>query len=414
MRILILYPFLLHAKARHGSMVRIHKMVTYFSQRHAVYVACFYSEREKEFLQYVEPVRQMCKKMIVLPLRQRVGLARRMKGFLLSSTPNELMAYDSSEMRAEIARLVEEEPIDVAHVTYSYMLPYRSVLKCPAVVTADEPLFRHWGSQIPFVSLPNKLRLVAKVRKWREFELKMFRQFDRVFTMTEQEKQILSRLLPGTPVEVSPFGNGTESFSPMKHIPEEPNSLVFVGSYLNRSNVDAMNWFCESMLPRIRKEVPSTKLFMVGPDLPACFDKWLGKGVVEAPGYVESPAEWISRGAVFICPVRMGGGIRSKIPEAMAVGKPVVTTPLGLEGIDAIPGEEILIGATEEEFAEKVVLLLKRPDLRHSIGERGRKVAEKYRIDDVFSELEQCYQRLIDGSSKRDGKPVEQQSIARA
>jgi len=411
MRILILYPFLVHSKVMDAGLIRVYKLVQYLSVRHQVYVACFYSDREKQFLPYVETVRQMCQRMVVLPLPQGPGVTRRIWGFLASSQPNEFMVYHSPEMMAEVTQLVEEEKIDVAHVYYSYMLPYRSSLKCPAVLTADEPLFRHWGSQIPFASLPNKLRLVIKAWKWRRYELEMFRQFDRVFAVTEQEQQILSRLLPDTPVEVSPGSTGTESFFPLENVPEEPNTLVFVGNYQNRANIDAMRWFCSSILPRIRQTVPSVKLYMVGPNLPATFDELIEKGDIVITGYAEFPTgvrEWIAKGAVFICPVRVGAGIRGKVLEAMAVGKPVVSTPLGLEGIDASPGEDVLIGSTEEEFAQQVVLLLRNPELGYRIGARARKVAEKYRTDVAFAALEQCYLQLVETRFKRAIEWVEQ------
>ncbi len=414
MRILILYPFLVHAKPANAGLIRVYKLVRYLSDRHQVFVACFCSDTEKKFLPYTEPVRQICQQMVVLPLQHGPGRVGRYWNFVTSLMPNELMVYGAPEMKSAVSRLVREEKIDVAHVYYSYMLPFRPALQCPAVVTADEPLFRHWGSQIPFATPLGKLRLAVKVAKWRRYELAMFQKFDHVFTVTEQERQVLSRLLPHVPIEVSPGSTGTESFFPLEDVEEEPGTVIFVGNYQNRANIDAANWLCRSILPRVRQVVPEAKLYLVGPDLPSSFDKWLKKGDAVATGLVEFPdgvREWLARGAIFVCPVRVGGGIRGKVLEAMATGRPVVTTPLGLEGIKAIPGDDVLVAATEEEFARQVVLLLRDVDLRRRLGERARKAAEVYRTDVAFAALERCYEKLIGGRATGADERVEEWSL---
>jgi glycosyltransferase involved in cell wall biosynthesis len=178
-------------------------------------------------------------------------------------------------------------------------------------------------------------------------------------------------------VEVIENGVDVEYFSPQEEDIDN-NMLVFTGSMDWRPNQDAVSYFVAEILPRIRERVPSINAVFVGRDPPKGILK-LGKlnGVI-VTGTVEDVRPFIARAGVYIVPLRIGGGSRIKILEALAMKKPVVSTSVGAEGLRVKPGENIIIVDRAEEFAEAVVSCLGDTDLSRALGKKGRMLVEKY------------------------------------
>ena len=153
----------------------------------------------------------------------------------------------------------------------------------------------------------------------------------------------------------------------------------------------------------VRKKLPQATLTIVGKNPPKDFlnlaaDK--DSGIV-APGFVPELDPYFARSAVTVVPVRAGGGMRVRILEAFARAAPVVTTTVGLEGIDASPGEDVLVADSPEEFAASVIALIEQKDLRQQLSNNGRRLVErKYDWQVVLGRLDEIYSGLT-----RNGKP---------
>lgn len=168
--------------------------------------------------------------------------------------------------------------------------------------------------------------------------------------------------------------------------------MVFTGKMDFRPNIDAMLWFCNEILPRIRAEIPRVHIVIVG-QKPAPRVAALGKQQgVEVTGSVPDTRPYITDAAVYVVPLRMGSGTRLKVLEAMAMGKAIVSTARGVEGIDLIPECHALIADIPDAFARAVVALLRDAERRRALGQAARALAEaKYdwraivpRFDDVY------------------------------
>lgn len=160
---------------------------------------------------------------------------------------------------------------------------------------------------------------------------------------------------------------------------EEPFSLVFVGRMQYEPNIDAALWLIRDILPRVAAALPGVRLYIVGdhrnPTLQALHD---GKRVV-VTGRVEDVEPFVARAAVSVAPIRVAGGTRIKILESLALGTPVVSTTIGAEGLDVVPGRHLRIGDTAEGFAAEAVALLKGPAAREALRGAGRAlVADRY------------------------------------
>ena len=144
-----------------------------------------------------------------------------------------------------------------------------------------------------------------------------------------------------------------------------------------RPNVDAVLWFVQRVLPRVRAELPGAHFVVVGQHPHRRLDPLREDPAVTLPGWVEDTRPYIARAAVYVAPLRVGGGTRLKLLEAMAMGKAVVATRLGAEGYPVTDGGELLLADTPADFAAAVVALLRAPERRAALGRVARAFVEQ-------------------------------------
>jgi glycosyltransferase involved in cell wall biosynthesis len=163
------------------------------------------------------------------------------------------------------------------------------------------------------------------------------------------------------------------------------------------ANRDAVEWFLEAIWPRIRARIPDARFFAVGTKpSQKVLDAASANIGVEAPGFVDDVRPWVARAGVYVVPLRVGGGTRLKMVDAMAQGKAIVATPVGAEGIDGRDGEEFVLAAEPGAFADKVVALLGDAQERQRLGRAARLRAEnKYAWPILGRELASIYARVV-------------------
>lgn len=187
-------------------------------------------------------------------------------------------------------------------------------------------------------------------------ELTMYGKADAVITVTEHEKSVLAKELPGLEVTVVPTIHEVDRGAG----PGEsriPGSLLFVGGFAHEPNVDAVAYFCHDVLPLIRGALPSVRVWIVGDSPPDEIRTMSALAGVEVLGHVQDLGPYLRRAWVSIAPVRYGAGIKGKISEAMAAGLPVVTTTIGAEGMQLQNRVTALIADSAAAFADAVTEL---------------------------------------------------------
>jgi glycosyltransferase involved in cell wall biosynthesis len=169
--------------------------------------------------------------------------------------------------------------------------------------------------------------------------------------------------------------------------------MVFVGGLGWFPNLDAMRYFCDSVFPLVLHECPEANLTVVGknPDERAARSIAAHPGV-RLTGMIDDIRDTVSAAAVYVVPLRMGGGTRLKILDALSMGKAIVTTALGCEGLEVIHGEHLLIADEPQTFAREVLRLLANPDLAVELGRRGRELVRKrYEWKVIAEAMEEVY-----------------------
>jgi sugar transferase (PEP-CTERM/EpsH1 system associated) len=323
---------------------------------------------------------------------------------LVDPLPYAVGKYRSSEYRRRLASLLAEEPYDLIVCDFLFPavnLPKR--LPCPAVMfthnVESEIWRRHAATKTGVLS---RLLYGAQYRRMLRYERRALARFDGILAVSNADRETFARLYPGAisqPVHVVPTGVDTEYFapsasdqpSPISHQP----SMIFTGSMDWLPNEDAMLYFCRDVLPAIRAEVPDATLTIVGRTPTPAVRKLAEERGVTVTGRVDDVRPYMKDAAVYIVPLRVGGGTRLKIFEAMAMGKAVVSTTIGAEGLPVTDGEHVLLADDPASFARAVVRLIREPERRRRIEAAARAlVIARYDWSAVAGELEDALIRF--------------------
>jgi polysaccharide biosynthesis protein PslH len=221
--------------------------------------------------------------------------------------------------------------------------------------------------------------MAAQHRKMRRFEGGYGTQFDAVIAVSELDRQAFERDYGWPCVRAIDTAVDLDYFRPAGR-PEQPNRVVFIGSMDWLPNQDGVQFFLHDVWPRIRARQPDATFQVVGRDPPATLRRLSGRNGVEVAGTVPDVRPYLDEAAVVVVPILVGGGTRLKIYEAMAMGKAIVSTTIGAEGLVYTPGEHLLVADEPTAFADAVVNLLKAPQLRSQLGESARRL-----VNDCFS-----------------------------
>ncbi len=226
----------------------------------------------------------------------------------------------------------------------------------------------------------------------RRYEGWMFAPYRRVVVVSPQDRDELRALNPELQVEVIPNGIDLGYFQP-QNIEREPATLLFVGNYEYAPNVDAALRLATEILPLVRAKVPDAKLWLVGHAPPLALQA-LSSEAITVTGSVPDVRPYLARTTVFVSPLRLGAGIKNKVLEALAMGCPVVATPLSVDGIDAQHEREVLV-ADGDALVEAIIRLLGDTALRHRLSENGRELIEsRYSWARVAALYEELYEAV--------------------
>jgi glycosyltransferase involved in cell wall biosynthesis len=251
-----------------------------------------------------------------------------------------------------------------------------------------------------------------EARKIKQFEGKIIKVFDHTLAVTDIDKSALisaadSKNNGSTPVEQSisvvPIAVDTSQIQPIKLQPGS-NTILTLGTLHYPPNADGIRWFFEQVYPIVREANPHTNLTIIGKNPPPDFIRFAEQNHdhVTVTGYVPDLEPYFKKAAVLVIPVRAGGGMRVRILEGLAYGEAIVTTTIGLEGIEAESGKEVIVADTPQDFAEAVLQLLDNFEMRAEIAKNGRDLVEwKYdwqvvlrKVNDIYLEFERNYQGI--------------------
>jgi glycosyltransferase involved in cell wall biosynthesis len=238
-----------------------------------------------------------------------------------------------------------------------------------------------------------KLFLQLEALKLRRLESRIFAGLDLGIAVSAQDRQHLQRLCPDSRFDVVENGVDVSAFVP-DPTAIQPNLIVWVGGFHQLPNFEAVRYFIEGIFPQIRRAKADSRFCVVGGDVPDSLRRLAdGCPAIVFTGYVDDPLPYIQRAAVFVAPLLSGGGTKLKVLEAMAIGKAIVSTSIGVEGIDGTDREHFVVADDAEAFSSAVVSLLDDRGLRERLGASARRRAiEKYDWEAICEKMANIYE----------------------
>jgi len=336
-----------------------------------------------EYCEIIPPVARS------VPSRLRKRLHQLTSAFGLASYARR--EFYREEMQNAINEVIRDKRIDAVHVESSFMGYFKfgdSLLK-----VLDEHNVEYQLLYRVFKTERNPLRKLYNFSEWIKFrrdEIAIARRFDTVFYPSEVDARIMRPHL-GNRVAVLPNGVDTNFFSPREGA-ERPNTLLFFGAMNYYPNVDAMLYFANLIWPRIKQRAPEATLNIMGPNPPKIVRDLAAIDGIGVLGKVDDPRSLIASATVVVVPLRIGSGTRLKVLEALAMGKAIVSTSVGVEGIDITDKEVVLMADAPSKFADCVVETLNDSRLRAAMGRNGRALVEsRYSWSQVCQPIQEVY-----------------------
>ena len=382
-----------------GHCLRTYNLLRQVSKKHEIYLLSFVKYPEE--YDHIDELKGLCKHIEYFSLKENHSSSRNVLSLALnvfSHKPFVAQKYDTHEMRDSIKNILSREKIDLIHLD---MLP----LYCYHDLFSGIPTFLNQHNiesalllrQVEAESnIFRKYFFSIQQQRLEKFEKKALAGVSRVAVCSEQDRLLVKKYAPSANVRVIPNGVDLDLFQPSGAFDEDPDTLVFVGGLNWYPNRDGMEWFDRDILPEIIKLKPSIKVHLVGRSEKI---NWAHPDCFVEHGFVDDIRPYLERAAVFIVPLRVGGGTRLKILDAMGMGKAIVSTSIGAEGLGTEHGTELLLADATTSFAKDVITLLNDYKYRHQLSQNARKfVLSSYGWDAIGQSLSQSYDDLLAGA----------------
>ena len=334
-------------------------------------------------------------------------------GYVLDPVPYAVAKYRSDAYRDRLARLLRDERYDA--IVCDFLPPLVNMpdrLPCPSILFTHNVEAEIWRRHAETAANPVSRTLLGQ--QWQRmlrFERDALSRFDLVLAVSDADRQTFQRLYPGAlrgAVHVVQTGVDTQYFRPDGEVRSHPDAgessapggfsrthMVFTGSMDWLPNEDGMLYFVREILPLIRRDEPSATLSVIGRAPTPAVKRLADEPGIEVTGRVDDIRPHVAAGSVYIVPLRIGGGTRLKIFEAMAMGKAVVSTTIGAEGLPVTPGRDIFIEDEPQRFARAVVTLMRDAAARRRLEEAARAlVVARYDWSAVARDFEDALARV--------------------
>jgi polysaccharide biosynthesis protein PslH len=386
-----------------GGKLRTWHLMRHLATRHEIAYLSFADPAQPAA--DIEGMREVASRLVTIPRKDPPkGTARfylDAASYLVDSVPYAIAKYRSESFQGALSDLLAKGSFDA--VVSDFLVP---VVNLPDQLPCRSILFTHnveaeiWRRHAETATNPAaRFLLTQQWRRMLRFEQEALARFDLVLAVSDADRETFDRLYPDalkTPAHVVQTGVETTYFAPaVPTTPVKPAHLVFTGSMDWLPNEDGMLFFVREILPLIRQAEPGTTLSIIGRAPTPAIKRLAEDAGIEVTGRVDDVRPHIAAGSVYVVPLRIGGGTRLKIFEAMAMAKAVVSTTVGAEGLPVTTGENVVIADEPAAFARAVVNLIRDPEQRRRLElEARRVVVERYDWSAVAGDFEEALGRL--------------------
>jgi sugar transferase (PEP-CTERM/EpsH1 system associated) len=360
-----------------GGKIRSYQILKQLARQHEITLFTFYQEHPADqHLNGNDVFRKLIPVPLPLPARRSLGEYARAARVMAAGRPITVHKFINSEVRRRYAELMAAGTFDLIVCDFIVPAPLMRWKTTPTILFTHNVEAQIWERHAKIASNPlMKTACWLEARALARTERRYVTLADRVLTVSENDRAFFLRYIKPDRISVIPTGVDTEYFQPAA-IPEEIDTTVFTGSMDWMPNEDAVAHFVDKILPLVRQEIPAVSFWAVG-RRPTRRTQALASANVKVTGAVDDIRPYLAKAALCVVPLRSGSGTRIKIFEAMAMGKAVVSTSMGAEGLPVRHGENIILADNPSDFARQVIQLLRDPERRAQLGRAARKLVEE-------------------------------------
>jgi glycosyltransferase involved in cell wall biosynthesis len=372
-----------------GGKIRSYNLLRQLAARHEVTLLSYYDGPRDTV--YESEIAAHFSKAVAISTGRPVSSAVDYLRHIFSPAPYAVTKFTSAKASALIRQWMAEDCFDVAVCDFlSASLNFPAELRTPIL------LFQHnvesvlWRRQADYE--PNFIKRIAfmlEAEKMIRYERKAVNRFNHVIAVSENDRENMARMTDRARISIVPTGVDLEAYRQQSSNDATSPVVVFTGSMDWEANIDGVEYFCAEIWPRVLNSVPGARFRIVGRN-PHRRVRALASDSIEVTGSVPSVIDYMKDAAVFVVPLRIGGGTRLKIYEAMAMGKAVVSTSVGAEGLDVEDGRDIMLADTTPSFADSIIKLLCDTDARKQFETAATRLAARFDwsvIADRFEEV---------------------------
>ncbi len=395
---------------RNGGNIRTYHILRYLASLHTVTFLTYYGGmRDPDYESAID--RELPGAVAICTGKKELSGLRRGLDYLAhlsSDAPYAVSRFADDRVRRQIETWFREKQFDVAVCDFldaAVNFPGR-----PEIPTA---LFQHnveseiWRRHAETAEDPIRRAMYRmEFRKMLAYEQNAVGRFQHVIAVSESDRSLMSRWVDPSRITVVPTGVDLAHYAPDPEAKEKGQTVTFIGAMDWEPNVDGVEYFCTEIWPEIRKAMPEAKFRIVGRNPGRRVQRW-ATDAIEVTGEVPSVIEYLRESAVVVVPLRIGGGTRLKIYEAMAAGKAVVSTTVGAEGLDVEHGRDIILADDAGSFAQAVITLLRDEPMRQQYARAAAETAARYDWSAIGQRFKEVLQSLVAaGTNVGEGVPA--------
>jgi glycosyltransferase involved in cell wall biosynthesis len=389
---------------RFGAQVRMHGLMTALAHRHDLTAVTLFDPVADDTSIVRSAMEAYCEHVVLVPIRRATDIkSKRLLQLrsLASRHSFERLVFSVPALQCALDETLTSRRFDIVNVEFPFLAHYRlrgapPGEPLPALVLDEHNIEHDVLRQVARSDTALDRRFYNLMNAWklRREEERAWRSVDGVTVCSSTDEAVVLNAIPVSRTAVIPNAVDTSSFVPDTNHRRDGRVILFFGAMHYYPNTDAVLFFLDEIWPRLRSSHPDARLRLVGPRPPP---EVLSRqsSCVEVTGFVEDVRPHIAEAAVIIAPIRIGGGTRLKILEAMAMGKAVVSTHVGAEGLAVTPGEHLLLADDPSGFAAAVSRILDDRALADRLGHEARVLIEQQhswesaaiRLDTFFREL---------------------------
>lgn len=389
---------------QNGGNIRTYHVLRYLSSRHELTFFSYYGGKpdpdyERELKRELPGSIAVC-----TGKRELAGVARGLDylGHVGAQPPYAVSRFADARVQRQIRTWFREQRFDVAVCDF-----LDAAVNFPGRLNIPSVLFQHnveseiWRRHAGTARNPaRKMMYRMEFRKMLRYERTAVRKFQHVIAVSENDRALMMKWVDADRITVVPTGVDLAHYAPdpetsTTSAPESAPLVTFIGAMDWEPNVDGVEYFCSEVWPAIKTEVPEARFRIVGRNPVRRVQKWASDSI-EVTGLVPSVVEHLRESAVVIVPLRIGGGTRLKIYEAMATSKAVVSTTVGAEGLDIHPGRDIILADDARAFSQAVIMLLRDRELRRRYEKAAAETAGRYDWPAIGQRFGEVLQSLVE------------------